>query len=289
MTDAGKNRRDRAAQAQQAANASEKKRERTVRIAGAVTVLVVVVGIIGVAVFAKNQSTTTTVDSSAITASADPAAPVPTGVQTSSDTYAYGVPYKALAADVPVLEIWEDFQCPACQAVEKANGTGIESLADQGKVNLVWRPTTFLDRNLGNDASARALAAWGCAVDAGKSHEYHNTVYANPPANEGDGFTDDQLIAFATTAGITGADLDTFTTCFTDRTYLPWAANSTKVFLDSNISGTPFALLNGVEVPTATLVDQVALEKLVSDTAAGKAPSAAPSAAASAAASPAAS
>jgi protein-disulfide isomerase len=275
MSDAGRNRRDRAAQAQQAANASEKKRERTVRIVGAVTVVVVVVGIIGVALFAKNQTSSTASDPSAnITASANPGAPTPSGVQGASDKYPFGVPYGSAKTGVPVLEIWEDFQCPACEAVEKANGAGIESLAQQGKVTLVWRPTTFLDRNLGNDASARALAAWGCAIDAGKVQEYHNTVYANPPAKEGDGFTDEQLIGFAKTAGITGAALDTFTTCFTDRTYLPWAANTTQKFLDSNIQGTPFALLNGVEVPTQTLVDQAALEKLVADTAAGKTPSA---------------
>ena len=37
MSEAGKNRRDRAAAARDAANAGEKKRERTVRIVGAIT------------------------------------------------------------------------------------------------------------------------------------------------------------------------------------------------------------------------------------------------------------
>ena len=178
---------------------------------------------------------------------------------------------------------------PGCQAVEKANGAGIETLADQGKIALIWRPTTFLDRNLGNDASARALAAWGCAIDQGKTRDFHNTVFSNPPAKEGDGFTDEQLTTFAKDAGV--PDMAAFTTCFSAKTYLPWAANSTQVFFDSSIQGTPYALLNGVEVPTETLVNEAALEKLVSDTAAGKAPASAPAAstAASAAASPAAS
>jgi protein-disulfide isomerase len=282
MSDAGKNRRERAAMAQQAANASEKKRERMVRIVGAITVLVVVVGIIAVAIVAKNSTSSSTDANGGTTAAADPNAPVPTGVFGGSDQYPYGVTYQATsaaAADVPVLEIWEDFQCPACQALEKANGAGIESLAEQGKVKLVWRPTTFLDRNLGNDASARALAAWGCAIDQGKVNEFHNQVFTNPPAKEGDGFTDDQLTGFAKAVGV--PDMAAFGTCFADRTYLPWAANSTQVFFDSNIQGTPFGLLNGVEVPTGTLADQAALEKLVADTAAGKAPSAAASPAAS--------
>jgi protein-disulfide isomerase len=273
MSESGKNRRDRAAAARDAANAGERRRERTVRIVGGITVLVVVFGIIGVAVFARNSQNT---DPIALP-SADPAAALPAGVLPTDDAQAYGVPYGTGTADVPVLEIWEDFQCPACNAVEQANGAGIESLADSGTIRLIWRPTTFLDGNLGNDSSTRAAAAWGCAIDAGKAKEYHNAVFANQPETEGTGYTDEQLITIAGDAGITGADLETFTTCFTDRTYLGWAANSTDVFYTSGIAGTPFALLNGVEVPTETLVDQPALEKLVADAAAAPAPVASPS------------
>ena len=278
MSESGKNRREKAAAARNAANADERRRERMVRIIGAVTVLVVVAGIIGIAVVARNSST----ENAATLPSADPNAAAPTGTLAADDAHAFGVPYgTATAADVPVLAIWEDFQCPACKAVEQANGTGIESLAESGKVQLIWRPTTFLDRNLGNDASTRAAAAWGCAVDAGKAKEYHNVVFANQPEQEGTGYTDEQLLAFAGEAGITGADLETFTQCVADRTYFGWAANSTQVFYDSNVAGTPYATLNGVEVPTETLIDQAALEKLVADTAAGVAPAASPSPAAS--------
>lgn len=269
MTESGKNRRDRAAAARDAANAGEKRRERTVRIVGAVTVVVVVAGIIGVALIARGSQGSDT----AALPSADPAAALPQTVLPSDDARPYGVPYGTATADVPVLEIWEDFQCPACDAVEKANGAGIESLADSGAIQLVWRPTTFLDQNLGNDSSARAVSAWGCAIDAGKAKEYHNTVFQNQPEQEGTGYTDEQLIAFAGDSGISGADLDSFTSCFTDRIYLGWAANSTDAFYNSGVSGTPFALLDGVEVPTETLVDQAALEQLVADTAAGVAPS----------------
>ena len=148
-------------------------------------------------------------------------------------------------------------------------------------MQLVYRPTAFLDNNLGNDASARATAAWGCAIDAGKVKEYHNTVFANQPEQEGTGFTDEQLLAFADEAGITGDALDTFTSCVADRTYLGWAANSTEAFYSSNVQGTPFALLDGVEVPTETLMDKAALDALVAAAATGVTPSASPSPSAS--------
>jgi len=48
-----------------------------------------------------------------------------------------------------------------------------------------------------------------------------------------------------------------------DGTYVTWAVNSSQVFTDRDIRGTPAAFLDGNEVPTATLADQVALEALV--------------------------
>lgn len=259
MSEGAKNRRDKAAAARAATQSGEKRRDRTIRIVGAVTVLVVVAGIIGIAVFAKSSDTTGT----PAIVSADPAAVMPTGVFLSGDTNEYGVPYNKAAAGVPVLAIWEDFQCPSCAALEKANGEGIVKLANEGKIQLIWRPTTFLEARLANDASTRAVAAWGCAVDAGKTLEYHNVVYQNQPATEGDGYTDEQLLTFATDAGITGPALDKFTQCVTDRTYVTWGANSYDTFLKESVPGTPAGFLNGNPIGSEILSDQVALEKAI--------------------------
>jgi protein-disulfide isomerase len=276
MSESGKNRRDRAAAARDAANAAEKRRERMVRIVGAVVVVVIVVGIIAVAVVASKSKSDA---DPAATPTTDVSAPIPKTALPADDANAFGVPFGTGTADVPTLVLWEDFQCPACDAVEKANGAGITELAEEGKINLIWRPTTFLDKNLGNDSSQRATAAWGCAIDAGKAKEFHNVVFANQP-EEGVGYTDETLIDFAGKAGITGADLDTFKTCYNDRKYLSWADNSAAIFYATGIGGTPFALLNGTEVPTATLADKAALDKLVADATAAMASSPAASASA---------
>ena len=264
MSNSGNSRRERAAAANSAVMSAERRREQLIRIIGAVVVIVVVVGIVVVAVVVKKGSSSA--DGSAATASAtvNPGAPLPKGALPAGDPYAYGIPYGTGTSAVPTLEIWEDFQCPSCDIVEKANGTGITSLAESGKVKLIWRPTTFLDRNLQNDASERATAAWGCAIDAGKTKEYHSTVFANQP-KEGVGYSDEALIQFAQDSGISGGDLDTFKKCYADRTYLSWAANSAQVFYDANIPGTPLAKLNGTEVVAKDLIDQATLTKLVAD------------------------
>ncbi|MFM7598206.1 MAG: DsbA family protein [Actinomycetota bacterium] len=256
--------REKAAAARAEQQAKEKRRERTVRIVGAIGVIVVVVASIGIAVFASRSGSGGGGDVRPLP-SPDPSAPVPAGVYDSSGEVPYGVPYGTAPVTSPLLEIWEDFQCPACGSLEAVNGAGIQSLAEEGKVRLVWRPTAFLDNNLGNQSSAEAIAAWGCAIDAGKTAEYHDVIYANQPTVEGDGYTQEQLLAFAEEVGISGVPLEEFNTCLTGGRYLGWAVNSTQAFYEAEIPGTPAGFLNGTQLDGAQLADQAGLEKLVAE------------------------
>lgn len=256
-------RRDKAAAARNAAQAGERRRERTVRIVGAATVVAVVVAIIGVAVFARSQEGSV---AGVTVVEPDPTAAIPAGVFAADSEWPFGVPYGTGSDSVPVLEVWEDFQCPACGSLEQANGDGIKELAEQGVVRLIYRPTHFLDRNLGNDSSNRAIAAWGCAIDAGKTAEFHRTVFANQP-EEGVGYTQEQLIAFGEQSGITGADLETFTACVNDETYRAWAANSTEEFYNAQVPGTPLGKINGVDIENTVLADKAALLAAITEAA----------------------
>lgn len=177
--------------------------------------------------------------------------------------YPYAVPVGSAAPTTPVLQVWEDFQCPACKMLEDYNGKGIESIGLTGKAQLLYRPTIFLDDNLKNDSSARATNAWGCAIDAGKTVEYHNTIFAHQPEKEGTGYTDAQLLEFGKEVGISGTAFDTFTTCVTNNTYTDWVAKSFQAFINDNIPGTPAIFLNGNEVPVQDAADQQKLESLV--------------------------
>ncbi len=268
MSESGSKRRDRAAAARNAAQADERRRERLVRIIGAVTVVVVVVGIIAVAVIARGSSDSSqTVTPTEIIEDAA----IPNGVLAADSSHPFGVPYGTAAADAPVLEVWEDFQCPACAAVEQANGAGIAALAEEGEVQLIWRPATFLDRvNDGGDpavanSSSRAVAAWGCAIDQGKVVEFHDALFANHPEVEGDGYTDEQLAVVAGDAGIEGADLEAFQTCVAEGTYLDWATNAGVTFSNSGAGGTPYATLDGVVIENPILADDAALREFIAN------------------------
>lgn len=260
-----KSTRDKAAAARAEQVAREKRRERTVRIFGAIGVVVVVVLIIGLAVVVPRLSGETSGGGGTPMPAPDPSAAVPTGVYGADDVVPWGVPVGTAPETAPLLELWEDFQCPACGSLEELNGAGIQSLAEEGTVRLVYRPTAFLDNNLGNNGSSAAINAWGCAIDAGKNLEFHDILYANQPTVEGEGWTTAQFVGFAEEVGIVGVPLEQFNDCLTSNRYLGWAANSTQAFYDGEVQGTPRGYLNGTPIDGAQLADQATLVKLVEE------------------------
>ena len=264
MSERARNRRDRAA-AVQAAAESTRRRERAVLFTGIGVVALVSVGLIAFAWLLASKGNE---QAPLVTATPNPAALAPQGTIPAGELLEYGVVQGSAATPTtPTLELWEDFQCPACGNLEALNGTGIEKLVDEGLIKLVWRPTTFIDDKINNDASLRAAAAWGCAIDAGKTREYHAAIFANQPATEGDGYSNELLLSLGEQVGITGADLDAFKACVTEGTYLSWVANSRAAFDKEGIQSTPTGKLNGVLVDNNVLADDAALREIIAQTA----------------------
>lgn len=245
-----------AAAARQEAAAVEQKRQRKIRLIGGAVVVVVMAALIAIPVLTNRDAI---VPSDAA---------LPKGV--TSDTFGVkvGSAWTAPDADkIPVLQIWEDFQCPACARFEEASGAALQGLIDAGKVRVEYRPTIFLDKNLlssntaaGNpNSSQRATMAFGCAVDAGAEEKYHEAVFANQPAEEGTGFSTETLISFGESSGISGDALTTFTDCLTSEKYAGWVANSYDAFDSEGVSSTPTGFLDGTELTGDVLFDPAQL------------------------------
>lgn len=250
-----------AAQARAEQEAALRRRDRMLRTIGALLVVILVGGVIAIGYFTGRAK-----DEASAGPTPDPSAALPAGVKPDTFGVPYGTGWTAADADkLPTLEIWEDFQCPACAAVEAAVGDEIKGLGEDGAVKLLFRPTIFIDRHYPNslNASARATNAWGCAIDAGKTGEYHSGVFSIQPAQEGDGWTDQQLLDLGATVGIEGDALTTFNQCVADGTYMGWAANSDEMFADSGAGGTPTGFLNGEELGSADLADIEGLKKKI--------------------------
>jgi protein-disulfide isomerase len=211
-------------------------------ILGTVTVVIIALIAGAVAVAFVNQRRAAE-DVGALPANTIPAEGAPGSVGPYG---AYTGTADPLDGDIPVLEIYEDFQCPACKQFEDAVGEDIKALGESGDFRIVYHPMQFLDANLGNDSSARAANASGCAADAGNFLGFHDEVFANQPEREGTGYTDDELIAFGATAGLTDPS---FATCVRDQTFAKWAKNGVqRESEDRGVSSTPTFFVNGTQL-----------------------------------------
>ena len=249
----GRQAKQKAAAARAKAEASEKRRQRIINISIGAVVLLVVLALIGGAWLSSRGSTD----------EPDAEAKVPAGVLPASSEYAYGVEVAGDVPGKPVLEIWEDFQCPACAQFEATFSPTIEKMANDGDARVIWRNTSFLDNGFPGDHSKRAAAAWGCAIDAGKKTEYHDLIFANQPETEGDGWTDDQLLQIGSDAGIKDEKFATFEQCVVDHEYIAWANNGTAESYANQVPGTPSLFLNGEELQGEDRATPEALEKAV--------------------------
>ncbi|MCE1179551.1 MAG: DsbA family protein [Micrococcales bacterium] len=153
-----------------------------------------------------------------------------------------------LVDKAPTLDIYEDFQCPACHQAEQLLGAKIDELAKAGKIKLTYHVMNFLDTNLKNDASTRAAKASFCAADAGKFQPVHDAIFTNQPANEGDGWTDEQLKKFVTDAGVDAAAYDSCVKSDKHAQYLDAVQTQTT---KDGVTSTPTFKLNGEQMKLA--------------------------------------
>jgi protein-disulfide isomerase len=168
-------------------------------------------------------------------------AKVPASV--SSD-HGYGIVFNADVKNVPVVDIYEDFQCPICQQFEKLNGDYIESLVTEKKATVVYHTLSFI----GPD-SIRAANAGACAADESKFLDFHRTAYANQPAENTGAWTNEALVVLGKAAGISS---NNYVSCVTKGKYAGWVANVASAGAKANVNATPTVFVNGKEIDRKT-------------------------------------
>lgn len=107
-------------------------------------------------------------------------------------------------ANAPVLEIYADYQCPACKQFETATGSALEEMAAEGEVIVHYRPVSIFalrGEPLGSN-SLRGGAAARAAADAGRFVEYNDVLFENQPAEGDPGFSPDELKQWGEDVGI---------------------------------------------------------------------------------------
>jgi protein-disulfide isomerase len=108
------------------------------------------------------------------------------------------------SADAPVtLEVWEDYQCPACAS----HTLGLEPLlvdkyVRPGILRIVKQDLAFLGRGGPDDESVLAASGAVCANKQDKFWDYALWVYNNQDGENAGGFARGRLKAIAEAAGV---------------------------------------------------------------------------------------
>ncbi len=175
----------------------------------------------------------------------------------ASKTDGYGITFNTSAT--PRIDLYEDFQCPICQAFESLNNSYINQLARSGKAKVVFHPMTFI-----GPESILAANMAACAADEGRFLEAHSALYANQPAHENSGtITNDYLILLGSSVGLTD---NKFKTCVTNGNYVNWTKNIEADASSKNVNATPTVFVNGKEIDRKTqYMDSTAFKKALSD------------------------
>lgn len=148
-------------------------------------------------------------------------------------------------ADAPVtVDIYQDFICPYCGEFERANSADISALVDSGQMRLRLHPMNFLDEaSLGSKYSSRAANALITVYKAepDKTLAFNAALFANQPAENTTGLTDDQIAQIATQAGVSAEVVATFT----DMANVDFATQSSAEASKDGVTGTPTILIDG--------------------------------------------
>ncbi|GAA1738323.1 DsbA family protein [Aeromicrobium alkaliterrae] len=157
-----------------------------------------------------------------------------------------------------VVEMYEDFQCPACQALESAFGEQLQALVAAGDITIKYHPFSFLDDRGGspNEYSKRSTNAAICVYeeyDAAAYKTFHDYLYANQPTEGNPGPEDDELVAAAESLGFTGVEA-----CITDHTYFKRIDNAKEAGGERGVTGTPTIFIEDEKVTdNGTLIEQI--------------------------------
>lgn len=159
-----------------------------------------------------------------------------------------------LGSKAPVLDVYEDFDCPVCKDMHTKTDATIQRLAREGKVKVVFHTVTIFQDEPMHSNSIRAAAAARCVPEANWL-AFRNEVYAMQPAPHGvaSGFTVEELVQAARKAG---ASVDS---CVTSQSYAKThLAETAKIRLE----GTPTVVLDG-QVLGNEVFDPAALEQAI--------------------------
>lgn len=161
------------------------------------------------------------------------------------------------AKDAPVVDVYEDFRCPACKGFESVTGETVTELAEKGDIRLRVHLMTVIDNNTGGESSAVAGSSGVCAAEQGKWTEYHKALFEMQPETETpEGFPESTYTEAAKQAGLEGDALEKWQKCTDDKSYVDYVKSVDEAAAKDGITGTPAVKVDGTDFNWGALQDE---------------------------------
>jgi protein-disulfide isomerase len=166
----------------------------------------------------------------------------------------------------PVLEIYEDYQCPACQGFEQTSSATVKNMAAAGQVKVVYHPINIFTAEPAHNNTMRASAAARCVPDGRQWMAFHDRLFKEQPSESASGFAIDDLVKWGKEAGVTDPG---FESCVKSQKHLQAQTDYSKKVLDSGVitQGTPTLRLDGKELDNKVAFSPAALRQAILDAA----------------------
>lgn len=162
---------------------------------------------------------------------------------TVSEAEGYGIVLNP--ESTPKIDVYVDYQCPACRAFEIINGGYLNEVIAQKKAKVVFHPMTFI-----GPESVLAANSAACAADENKFVDMNLALFQNQSESENSGkWSSEYLVELGKSIGITS---DTFETCVNDGKYIKWTSNVAAASAKADVNGTPTIFVNGKQLDRNT-------------------------------------
>ena len=162
---------------------------------------------------------------------------------TVSEAEGYGIVLNP--ESTPKIDVYVDYQCPACRVFEIINGGYLNEVIAQKKAKVVFHPMTFI-----GPESVLAANSAACAADENKFVDMNLALFQNQSESENSGkWSSEYLVELGKSIGITS---DTFETCVNDGKYIKWTSNVAAAAAKADVNGTPTIFVNGKQLDRNT-------------------------------------
>jgi protein-disulfide isomerase len=148
-------------------------------------------------------------------------------------------------ASAPVtIDIYQDYMCPYCGELERAQSADMKVLTDSGTAKIVFHVMAFLDDSSnGTKYSTRAANAFVVVAqkEPDKALAFNAALFTDQPKEGSDGLSDAEIAARATKAGVSEALAATFASL----SQADFVKKSNDASFAAGIQSTPTIKING--------------------------------------------